>query len=287
MAELHDFFVVDASNTARFPESQAPSTLNNGMRADEGIIARFFFDTNYSVVATLSGSCIQMTANRASITLTGTTSNYVNDLLMAFTMGSLPNIDGPLININGIGNISLRDSVGASLSANAIPSGAKVLITKDGTNNYFRLLTPAIATGRNTYSNFNVTNPATEGGATKVMKGLGALWALTPRFSGRVRIFITGYSTNSLLGNVKLNAAYGTGTAPVDGAALTGTLFYTNDILATSANSGASPAVPFSIIAEAKGLTINTAYWFDMCLGSSSGNSSLVALNVIIEEVRA
>lgn len=143
MAELHDLFAVDASNIARFPEAQAPSTLNNGARALEGIVARYFFDTNHSVVATLSSSCIQMTANRTSITLTGTTSNYVADLLMAFTMGSNANLDGATVNINGIGGISLRDNNGLSLSASAIPSGAKCLITKDGTNNYFRLLRPA------------------------------------------------------------------------------------------------------------------------------------------------
>lgn len=140
MAELHDLFAVDASNIARFPEAQAPSTLNNGARALEGIVARYFFDTNHSVVATLSGTVIQMTANRSSITLTGTTSNYVADLLMAFTMGSVANINNPLININGIGAISLRDNSGASISASVILSGAKCLIVKDATNDYFRLL---------------------------------------------------------------------------------------------------------------------------------------------------
>lgn len=140
MAEAHNLNPTDASNTDRFPEGQAPSTVNNGARALEGMVARWYFDTNYSVTSTLSGTVVQMTANRASITLTGTTSNYVADLLMAFTVGSV-GVPGPCkVNINGIGPISLRDNNGVSLSSSALPSGSKALIVKDGVNDYFRLL---------------------------------------------------------------------------------------------------------------------------------------------------
>lgn len=142
MAEAHDFLTTDSSNIQRWPEAMAPSAVNNAGRADEGIIARWFFDTNFSVQATVSGSVIQMTANRSSLTLTGTTSNYVADLMMAFTMGSVANPDGCFVNINGIGKISLRDNAGASLSASVIPSGTRALIVKDATNDYFRLLSP-------------------------------------------------------------------------------------------------------------------------------------------------
>ena len=143
MAEMHDFNPTDASNTARWPENMAPSAVNNAARADEGLIARWYFDNNYSVVSTLSGSVIQMTANRISLTLTGTTSNYIANMTMAFTSGSTL-VPGPCsVNINGIGPISLRDNSGGSLSSSAIPSGTQCFIMKDGTNDYFRLLSPA------------------------------------------------------------------------------------------------------------------------------------------------
>lgn len=142
MAEIHDLDPTDASNTGRFPENQAPSTVNDGARALEGLIARWESDQDYSVTATVSGSVIQMTANRTSLTLTGTTSNYFSGLHMAFTMGDNP-ITGPAsINIGGIGPISLRDSQGSSLSSSILLSGMRVRITKDGTNDYFRLLEP-------------------------------------------------------------------------------------------------------------------------------------------------
>ncbi len=142
MAEFQDLNPTDASNIGRFPEGMAPSAVNDGARALEGLIARWHFDTNFSVQATVSGSVIQMTANRTSLTLTGTTSNYMADLLMAFTMGSTANPDGCYVNINGIGKIALRDARGNSLSASVIAAGARALITKDGVNDYFRLLMP-------------------------------------------------------------------------------------------------------------------------------------------------
>lgn len=49
MAEINDLEVTDASNTARFPENQLPSTVNNGARALEGIIARWYKDNNGTI----------------------------------------------------------------------------------------------------------------------------------------------------------------------------------------------------------------------------------------------
>lgn len=144
MPEIHELNTTDANNTTRFPENQAPSTINNGGRALEGIIARFVSDLqgpNFPV-ATLSGSVIQFTANRTSITLTGTTSNYIANGLFGFIMGSNASLDGASVRINDIQTLSLRDNRGRSLFANTIPSGSFNLIIKDDTNNYFRVLTP-------------------------------------------------------------------------------------------------------------------------------------------------
>src|SRR3990167_2667441 len=102
MPEIHDLNPTDASNTARFPENQAPSTVNNGARALEGLIARWFFDTDHSVVATVSGSVIQMTVNRTSLTLTGTTANYKANLVVGWQQGATVNPSPCSINLNGI-----------------------------------------------------------------------------------------------------------------------------------------------------------------------------------------
>lgn len=137
---------------------------------------------------------------------------------------------------------------------------------------------------RNAFTLFNGSTGNPTSSSTKVMQGFGAVWALTPTRTGKVRITVTGFATNTLLGNAKINANYGTGSAPASGAALTGTAFCNTDILATSAESALSPAVPFTFNAEAIGLTLNVALWFDMTLGSSSGSSTLTYTSVIIQE---
>jgi hypothetical protein len=52
MAEISDLEPVDADNIARFPEGQLVPTFNNGARALEGILARWFADTNGTIVST-------------------------------------------------------------------------------------------------------------------------------------------------------------------------------------------------------------------------------------------
>lgn len=120
----------------------APSAVNNGARALEGLIARYFFDNDTSVLATLSGSLITIIANRNSLTLTGTTSNYLANFMQAFTMGANPNTGPVRVTIDGVGPISVRDNAGASLSSSVLLAGTRALIVKDGTNDYFRLLYP-------------------------------------------------------------------------------------------------------------------------------------------------
>jgi hypothetical protein len=144
MAEIHDLNVTDASNTARFPENMAPSAVNNSARALEGLVARYFFDNDTSVVATISASLITIVANRNSLTLTGTTSNYVANYMQAFTMGGNPNTGPVRVTVDGVGPISLRDNTGASLTSSVLLAGSRALMVKDGTNNYFRLIYPTV-----------------------------------------------------------------------------------------------------------------------------------------------
>jgi len=161
LAEIHDLDVTDASNTGRFPENMAPSAVNNGARALEGLLARFYFDLATAPLATLSGSVIQFTSNRTSLTLTGTTSNYIANTLIGFTMGANP-ITGPAsININSIGAISLRDNRGASLSSSMLLAGMRVILVKDGTNDYFRTLLPDLDVARTDAGLLNIVEDTT------------------------------------------------------------------------------------------------------------------------------
>lgn len=67
MAELNDLSVIDASNTARFPEGQARSSVNNAARALEGILARWHKDNNGSLATGGTSTAITVTLNQSSI----------------------------------------------------------------------------------------------------------------------------------------------------------------------------------------------------------------------------
>ena len=61
-AEINDLDITDASNTGRFPENQAPSSVNDGARALEGLIARWHENTNSSIVSAGSANAYTVAA---------------------------------------------------------------------------------------------------------------------------------------------------------------------------------------------------------------------------------
>ena len=126
MAEINSLNVVDASNTARFPENQLPSTVNNGARALEGIIARWDKDTNASLSAGGSANAITISANQ-------TLSAYYDGLVIAFEAGAT-NTGAVTINVDSVGVKSLKKNVTEDISVGEIISGQKVIAIYDGTN---------------------------------------------------------------------------------------------------------------------------------------------------------
>ena len=98
MAEVKDLNATDASNTARFPESQLPSTVNNGARALEGMIARFNQDTNGSV--TSSGT------NTVTLAAASVLSAYAQGDRFMFKAGGT-NTGAVTLNVDSVGAILL------------------------------------------------------------------------------------------------------------------------------------------------------------------------------------
>jgi hypothetical protein len=65
MAEISDLQILDANNTARFPDGMTVSAVNNAARALEGLIARWHRDTSYVLLTTGTGAAYQITPYRA------------------------------------------------------------------------------------------------------------------------------------------------------------------------------------------------------------------------------
>lgn len=111
---------------------------------------------------------------------------------------------------------------------------------------------------------------------TGLMMGLAG--AITPATTGRIRFAITGNLSNSgtSIGNgCKAQLYFGTGSAPANAAAITGTV---SGAQLTSVNESttASTKQPVSLEYIVSGLTLGTAYWFDAAIAAiTAGTASL------------
>lgn len=117
-------------------------------------------------------------------------------------------------------------------------------------------------------------DPSTTTNGTGVMMGLAG--AIKPMKSGKVMIIVSGNIDNNTIGDgAQTQIRYGTGTAPTNGAALTGTAVgglakINNPLLALLvAGSG-----NFTCNAIVSGLTLGTTYWIDQSLARITGGTA-------------
>lgn len=131
----------------------------------------------------------------------------------------------------------------------------------------------------------NPTAPASTSAYT--MQGLAG--AITPVLTGAVLITISGTvlaSTVAAGDGIEYQISVGTGAAPTNGAALSGTQYGQPQSSKNPATAiAADVAVPFSVQAVVTGLTKATPYWIDLAAKSlgtaSSGSLSAVSISAI------
>lgn len=134
--------------------------------------------------------------------------------------------------------------------------------------------------------NSTLSNPADPTGilgATSLMLGLAVTF--TPRRTGRVRIRVSGNITNDT--NADLGTwilRYGTGAAPANQAASTGTAVAPSRTW--TALTGMT-SVPFAQNTQIPGLIIGTTYWFDYAAAATGAGATvnMTQLAILIEEI--
>jgi len=127
MAELNDLNVTDASNTGRFPENQAPSTVNNGARALEGILARGLKDNVDGAITTAGTSTAYTVASNRTL------SAYYDGLTLMVEWNATCGAT-PTVNVDSLGAKNLYWPGGNQVTTGDLLSGARSLIQYDGTN---------------------------------------------------------------------------------------------------------------------------------------------------------
>jgi len=135
--------------------------------------------------------------------------------------------------------------------------------------------------------NQNVYLPTGTSSVSTVMTGLGAspsFYAYTPQTSGNIKVSMGGIlklvgSTGTLISTSIM--AYGTGTAPINGAVPVGTFF------GNGANTaGLTGTAPFFCVGYVTGLTVGTTYWFDLtqATGNAADTASVSPSMFMVEE---
>lgn len=136
MAEINDLNTVDASNIDRFPEGQAPSTLNDGARALEGIIARGNKDAlESSRDSTGTATAYLVAANR---TLTA----YYDGLRIGFH-AHLANTGPATLDVDAIGAKSIKKHHDRDLSAGDIGQHQYVDVIYSASDDTWQMQTPS------------------------------------------------------------------------------------------------------------------------------------------------
>lgn len=117
---------------------------------------------------------------------------------------------------------------------------------------------------------------------TQTMVGAGGSCTITPVYSTRILIIFTGVFNNGTANqSVTMQLRRGTGTAPTNGAAVTGTtvgnsLAPTNFIVTNNEQ--------FSLYGITTGLTPGTAYWIDFSGSAPTGTTTWGGMTCIAME---
>jgi hypothetical protein len=158
---------------------------------------------------------------------------------------------------------------GGPISGAAALPGFRSLVSAD---------LPAYATASATPANPTGTTTAGR------MMGLGSV--ITPTATGKLLVIHNGIMSNDTSGSgASVTLRYGSGTPPVNGAALTGTIVGNNPQFFAPA---AGATEDFSIAWTITGLTIGTAYWIDLGLGilGAASTAAVTALGFTAVELQ-
>ncbi|MCD6503702.1 MAG: hypothetical protein J7K58_05735, partial [Euryarchaeota archaeon] len=200
------------------------------------------------------------------------------------TTGTAANVTGTVAVVNGgtgqstytDGQLLIGNSTGNTLTKTTLTAGNGIDITNG---------TGSITISETAANTFQATpaNPAATVNTTGVMMGLGS--TITPNKSGTVMIIISGdIQNNANNGGGQVQIRYGSGAAPANGNVMVGTtsggrVQYTNAVFNGNPH-------PFSVNAIVSGLTVSTAYWFDLSLAAiSSGTANISNISISIVEL--
>lgn len=198
MSEVQSWSSTAASNNSAspdgWPESMAPSGINNSARENMAAIAKWYKDGNGSLSSGGSANTYTLSPNR-------TIAAYAAGIDFLF-LANHANTGAATLNVSSLGAKDIRDKNGDALVGTEIEQYTPVHVVYDATNGYFR------ATNLTTYS--ATTNPS----ASETVAGLVELATAAETLTGTSQtLAVTPYA----LLNMGKSLAAGSGYARLGG----------------------------------------------------------------------
>lgn len=156
MSEIQSWSATAASNNSAspdgWPESMAPSGINNSARENMAALARWYKDSNGSLTSGGSSNAYTLTPNR-------TISAYASGVEFLFAANHA-NTSTATLNVSSLGAKDLRDRDGVALASGDIESGAILHAVYDNSNGYFRVTNLVTGLGAGTTNLDSLTDVA-------------------------------------------------------------------------------------------------------------------------------
>lgn len=185
------------------------------------------------------------------------------------------------------GALTLDETSGVELSGSEIQlrQGSASQFGALKVDNVTLQSTAGVASAKNpacTYSQPSPNPTGTSSGSPGKMMGLGGSCKITPVYSGRVEVMFDYGATAGGLVDIMAYIKYGTGTAPSNGASPSGTTLGGERWVSVYSSGRLSQGVLQAVLT---GLTLNTEYWFDIALYTSSGITvSITGIQCVLRE---
>ena len=146
------------------------------------------------------------------------------------------------------------------------------------TAGYLRITTAlGIATVASSFAASTQATPADPTGtADATGKMMGLAGTITPRVTGRILVTVSGtiFNATAIADGASVQLRTGTGAAPANGAALSGTTAGGASKYVASTTAG---KVPFALTAIISGLTLAVAVWIDVGLAAITGGTAQIS----------
>lgn len=161
--------------------------------------------------------------------------------------------------------------------------GVPTAPTATANTNTTQLATTAYVDRATTHTGTTSAAPTGTTSATAVMMGLAG--SITPTRGTKIIFMVAGQMGNATAGSgATVDLRFGTGAAPTNGAAVTGTLV---GIAQTATSVSAAQRSGFSHLGKVTGLSVGTAYWFDLSLlaPGGTGTATVTGCSLVAFEV--